>query len=62
MTIALANRGYTILLAGQLGAVPLLLIILNYLYSNNLILNAMGVLFLIGLLALLIYGIWFFFS
>lgn len=62
MTITFVNRGYTILLLGQLGAVPLLLLILNFLFMNNLILNAISILFLLSLLAGIIYFLWYFLS
>jgi len=62
MTITFVNRGYTILLLGQIGAVPLLLLILNFLFMNNLILNAFSILFLLSLLAGIIYFLWFFLS
>jgi hypothetical protein len=62
MTITFVNRGYTILLLGQIGAVPLLLLILNFLFMNNLILNAVSILFLLSLLAGIIYFLWFFLS
>lgn len=62
MTITFVNRGYTILLLGQIGAVPLLLLILNFLFMNNLILNAVSMLFLLSLLAGIIYFLWFFLS
>jgi hypothetical protein len=61
MTLTLANRGYTVLLLGQLGVVPLLLLILNFILANNLILQSISVLLLLGLLGLIVYGIWFFF-
>jgi hypothetical protein len=62
MTITFVNRGYTILLLGQIGAVPLLLLILNFLFMNNLILNAFSILFLLSLLGGIIYFLWFFLS
>jgi hypothetical protein len=62
MAIALGSRGYTILLLGQAGAVPILLLVLNYILANNLILKSLGVIILVSIIALLIYGLWFFLS
>ena len=62
MTATLANRGYSVLLLGQLGAVPLLLLILDYLLANNLLLNAIGALVLMGILGGTIYGMWYYLS
>lgn len=62
MAATLANRGYSILLLGQAGAVPLLLLILNFLLINDLMLNAVGFLVLSGILGGLIYVMYYFLS
>jgi hypothetical protein len=62
MTLTLGNRGYAVLLLGQLVTVPVLLLILNFILSNNLVIQSVAVLMLVSLLGLIIYGIWFFFS
>ena len=62
MTLMLANRGYTILLLGQLGLLPLVLLILDIILANNLVLQSVGVLFIASLLGGFIYFLWFFFN
>lgn len=58
MTITLGNRGYAVLLLGQLVTVPLLLLILNFILANNIVIQSVAVLVLLGLLAAIIYGVW----
>ena len=62
MTLMLANRGYTILLLGQLGLLPLVLLILDIILANNLVLQSVGGLFIASLLGGFIYFLWFFFN
>lgn len=59
MTATLANRGYSVLLLGQAGAVPLILLILNYLLMNDLLLNAIGAVVLLGILGGTIYAMYY---
>jgi hypothetical protein len=58
MTITLGNRGYAVLLLGQLVTVPLLLLILNFILANDIVIQSVAVLVLLGLLAAIIYGGW----
>ena len=62
MTLMLANRGYSVLLLGQLGVLPLVLVILDIILANNIVIQSVGVLFLLALLGAIIYGFWFFFN
>lgn len=62
MTLMLANRGYSVLLLGQLGMLPLVLVILNFILANNTVINSVGVLFLLALLVGITYGLWFLFN
>jgi len=58
MLITLGNRGYTVLLLGQLGAVPLLLLFFDFLLQYDLLRNVVVVGSMLASVGLVTYFIY----
>lgn len=57
MTLTLANRGYAILLLGQLGVVPIAIILGNIIFMSQYTINIIAILAALALVGFIIYGI-----